>query len=395
MPAQNPPAPPAAPDGGGQVFNVRAYGAKGDGIVNDTEAIQSAINAAAVGASARGGIIYFPPGEYRIENPGLVLPRYPVPDVPGDLRPRVALPLSLVGAGPGTSVLHAPAGVLDAGTPLLRWDFQTGKRTDFFRIQDLQLSRTDDGTVIAYTMPTNNLLSERLVQATLRNVYLRGRSANGDTPVTGNVAVFDGALNCQFQDVAVFGGNVGFALQNSSHCMFQNFRTDVDLQMNTGLRIQGGGNHVFINTRIEATNGGAGVQLDSGTRNLLFDGVFFEGKATKPQMAINDAVGVTITNPAFATPTAPNVTGLYCGAAARNVRVIGGLAKDFTVQQNSAAIRVKAGARQVHVEGLVLLNPSEATSHPAGNVAIEPGAADVTVSVMDEKASFAASTFTS
>lgn len=43
------------------VFNVKSYGAMGDGIVNDTVAIQAAVTAAvAVG----GGVVHFPPGTY-------------------------------------------------------------------------------------------------------------------------------------------------------------------------------------------------------------------------------------------------------------------------------------------------------------------------------------------
>lgn len=40
------------------IANVRAYGAKGDGVVDDTAAVQAALTA--------GGEVYFPPGTYRI-----------------------------------------------------------------------------------------------------------------------------------------------------------------------------------------------------------------------------------------------------------------------------------------------------------------------------------------
>lgn len=43
----------------GYVYNVRGYGATGDGTTDDTTAVQAAITAAAA-----GGIVYFPPGSY-------------------------------------------------------------------------------------------------------------------------------------------------------------------------------------------------------------------------------------------------------------------------------------------------------------------------------------------
>lgn len=47
-------APAASP------FNVRQYGAKGDGQTKDTKTIQAAIDAAGVA----GGTVCFPPGKY-------------------------------------------------------------------------------------------------------------------------------------------------------------------------------------------------------------------------------------------------------------------------------------------------------------------------------------------
>ncbi len=59
--AQTPaPTPPAA-GGGLRVYDVRVFGAKGDGQALDTDAINKAIDAA---AAQGGGTVYFPPGTY-------------------------------------------------------------------------------------------------------------------------------------------------------------------------------------------------------------------------------------------------------------------------------------------------------------------------------------------
>jgi hypothetical protein len=58
-------------DKGGEVFNVKAYGAKGDGSTDDTAAIQTAINAC---QTAGGGTVYFPTGNYQITPGGGTTP---------------------------------------------------------------------------------------------------------------------------------------------------------------------------------------------------------------------------------------------------------------------------------------------------------------------------------
>ena len=49
------------------VYNVKEYGAKGDGVTDDLAAIQAAVNA--VGPTTGGGVVYFPPGRYRVSGP--------------------------------------------------------------------------------------------------------------------------------------------------------------------------------------------------------------------------------------------------------------------------------------------------------------------------------------
>src|ERR1700691_5533219 len=52
-----------APTTSALVFNVKSYGALGNGTTDDTVAIQTAYTAA---AAAGGGIVFFPPGTYLV-----------------------------------------------------------------------------------------------------------------------------------------------------------------------------------------------------------------------------------------------------------------------------------------------------------------------------------------
>ncbi|MBV9111184.1 MAG: hypothetical protein JO306_17390, partial [Gemmatimonadetes bacterium] len=352
-------------DKGGEVFNVMHpdFGAAGDGIINDTPAIQKAIDTATMDPLARGGVVYFPPGEYRIKHPGLVLPRGKI--------------VALVGAGPTVTSLHASPGLLGRDEPLLRWDGVKGKPTPFFRLQGIQLSRSDDGPVLTYAKPRSEQVHERLVHAVFEDVYFRAATA-GAGSLNGDTVVLDGLLNCALRDVAIHGGNVGLVLQESSHCVIENFRTD-DRSLNLAIRVIGGGNHVFVNTRIESTMGLSGIQVESGAANLLFDGLYFEGKKTSPQINILDAHGVTILSPALATPTVSGAFGLHVSARATNVRVIGGLAKDFLGEPGCKAIKVDSGARYVNVENMAFMGPPEAA---ALNVDIASGANTTSVELL-------------
>ena len=65
------PAAPAPGGGRGGVVDVTEHGAVGDGVTIDTAAIQAAVDDAA----ARGGVVHFPPGHYRLTSPGIRITR--------------------------------------------------------------------------------------------------------------------------------------------------------------------------------------------------------------------------------------------------------------------------------------------------------------------------------
>ena len=72
MGPMGPPGPAGAGGSasGSDVFNVKTFGAIGDGTADDTTAIQNAINAAAVSSATYvpGTIVYFPPGSYLVSS---------------------------------------------------------------------------------------------------------------------------------------------------------------------------------------------------------------------------------------------------------------------------------------------------------------------------------------
>ena len=83
-------------DRGGNVFDVKAYGAKGDGTTPDDGAIIDAIEALRAGG---GGTLYFPPGQYLLDEEilinGWIPPNPPDPGKPINYLVR--------GAGPGAT----------------------------------------------------------------------------------------------------------------------------------------------------------------------------------------------------------------------------------------------------------------------------------------------------
>jgi pectate lyase-like protein len=92
-------------------LNVKSYGAKGDGVTDDTNAIQATIDALGAGAEfGGGGVVYIPRGIYRITRSLVVTST--------DAAPHYNI--TIEGDGPGASTLRATSALVDAA--ILKFD---------------------------------------------------------------------------------------------------------------------------------------------------------------------------------------------------------------------------------------------------------------------------------
>jgi hypothetical protein len=158
-----------------RVFGVQGYGALGNGITDDTAAIQAAINAA---GAAGGGIVYFPPGDYKVKK---LNPTGGAGTTPDDMALHINYSgISLVGV-PGASRIFA-----DSSAPARFITLRVGRipivnggveLTDIV-IDGLEfdgsftpVAGTDDGNMLIWLHGVKRL--------TLKNLYVHNSSDYG------------------------------------------------------------------------------------------------------------------------------------------------------------------------------------------------------------------------
>lgn len=108
-------------------MDVTDHGAVGDGITVDTAAVQSAVDEAA----ARGGVVRFPPGHYRLGAPGI----------------RVTRPVQLAGVGWEGTAAEEGAGE-KAPVPGGSWLFVDDPTTAAITVEAAPLSNPPSGVII-------------------------------------------------------------------------------------------------------------------------------------------------------------------------------------------------------------------------------------------------------
>lgn len=143
-------------------YNVKYYGAVGDNSVDDTDAIQAAIDAA---EAAGGGVVFFPPGTYRI-NATLV--------VEGD-------DIEVAGAGRYTTTVRQNDGA--NLTTMIRFgvaaDGTGGQQYNRNTIRDIGFNGNKANNT--GTIDTDAVLFTRVANATAKRLYIVNAPGNGLT----------------------------------------------------------------------------------------------------------------------------------------------------------------------------------------------------------------------
>lgn len=272
-------------------INVKAFGALGNGIANDSAAVNAAVAAAAATVNGVfGGMVYFPKGTYLLGSP-IVQPNA----------------VGLVGDGPANTILRAIGNSTCTGTPpcafssssLVRNQFQNGTQEYAF-LQGLTIDgNAGDGAVETEAVASWGSL---FINSYIRDVIILGGSSVGlhifasGTPggmgpiLVENTWVFsNGSHNVFVEDGTTNAGAIAGLL-------FVNLTSENQGSSSSAVYLKGRGlfgQINFLQTHIEM--GGAqthrtGITID-GASHVRFDGVQLQ--AGTPA---NVDAGIAITN---------------------------------------------------------------------------------------------------
>lgn len=231
-------------------FNVKSatYGAVGNGTTDDTIAVTAAITAA---NTAGGGIVYFPPGNYRL----------------GSITIPSSFPIQLLGAGPGVSTIRTKSGAAAAfgesstGTVYSNLGFRAETSaisiTSFWGTSITGCITRFENCLFGNATDNNVISAFALVTATGTKTYFSGCRfvyAGPAVSVTGatNRVFFDG---CQFPAHPASGVAV-----NSASVAFVNCDLEIGTATTVGNAWIGStGNVSWTGGRIVGNWGGSGT----------------------------------------------------------------------------------------------------------------------------------------
>jgi hypothetical protein len=364
------------------MFNVKDYGAVGNGVADDYAACQAAVNAATA-AGGGGGIVFFPPGTYKL-SVGLTMGRHV------SIRGSGQFTTTLAYSGATGPVIDYP----DSGLPASDANY-----SGFFTLRDFQV--TTGGS----------LPGLRITKG--QEFHLANVRIGGEPGATGNGVELLDCFSYTVADLKVRSFPSGTLLKiipttvNSGGATFNRITLSTGL---IGLDLGAGGtvgdtytfidfgvtnatqraismtgsfyNVSFFNTHLELTNNAANTatgiyQSGAGFTNVVFDGLFLWGMQTPVNITgtVNGlrienvyANSVGVASPGALITTGASVTGFELGfvAAMSTYTAI--------VDGSSQATRRKrfAGARTVQTNTGITLTLTNVNQDTGVTVTITP-----------------------
>lgn len=228
--------------GTSEVYNVKSYGAKGDGVTDDTAAFQAALDAADTAGSG-AGLVYVPGGVWVLD--GIT----------------IGSQVTLAGGGWGSILFHKAA----SANPLITTSVPS--TTTHVCIRNLLIDGNSDNqttAVNAIDLDSTSMSTGKIVRHRLYDLYIRSVKGHGLVTDSPGRQTFVDNVNCHNIDKVAFrlsGVESHFVNCNSGSSGEQGFFLLGHTNSLVSCRVGEAG-------RLDDTNGD-GYLIKNSTRNLL------------------------------------------------------------------------------------------------------------------------------
>ncbi|HEY9218735.1 MAG TPA: right-handed parallel beta-helix repeat-containing protein [Phenylobacterium sp.] len=232
------------------VFNVKDYGAVGNGLVNDRDAIQAAVNAA---NAAGGGVVYLPPGTYGIGNGALNQT---------DAGVQLYSNITLRGEGQGVSTLMVLPGNNADLTGMVRTPY--GQPVHDVVVENLTLDGNRDqnpvGKVDGFFCGTNPGSAVQVWDITVRGVEAKDCSGYGFDPHEQTLRLL--IENCVAHGNGLDGFALDFLIQATvrNNVAYANDRHGFNVVTQT--------HDSLLEANVAYANGGNGITVQRGSEDI-------------------------------------------------------------------------------------------------------------------------------
>lgn len=336
----------AATDKGGQVFNVKAYGATGDGATDDSTAIQNAINAA-----DNGGLVFFPQGTYIISSTINITTNN----------------TALIGSGAGATVIKAPAGSENLAMIVVGNGTDTIAHVTISKI----LFTSENIKTANQAIKLQKAFKTWLYELRIENQYNALYAYNST-----ETFLRDSDIRNTKNDAIIWESQ----LSSGYDFYINNVVADNPDATNSGTGINWLGGENFVIQNCDFLNFDTGFHIHPGSSHQCRFGFFSNAEfdfASDNNIAITngdggDVVGLTFTNTWSGTATNYGVLiSTSGGGTLQGVRFIGH--KSF--HNGLAGFRL-AGGKDIHLLGCDVIGNSQTTSNTRSGIEISSGIDD-------------------